>query len=104
MGPGPPYGKRDPYHEPISLGIRLLGVGLGSRLPFSGVPCPWGSMKIPLNYLSYPFNIIISLTSLFVALCHRKKNDKHGKQWKSPCFKFRRIEYVLCYLYYIFYP
>ena len=50
----PPYGKRDPYHEPISLGSHSnMGVGLGNSMGpayYKGVPCPWGSLKIPLTH------------------------------------------------------
>ena len=46
---GPPCGKVGPIQAshtiPISLGI-LMGMGSLSRA--QGVPCPWGSLKIPL--------------------------------------------------------
>ena len=42
---GPPYGKRDPYHEPISLGIRTwewygncMGPAYHKGVPLLGVP------------------------------------------------------------------
>ena len=42
---GPPYGKRDPYHEPISLGIRKwewygnsMGPAYHKGVPLLGVP------------------------------------------------------------------
>ena len=50
---GPAYGKRDPYYSLISLGIRTWE-WYGSRLPFKGVPCPWGSLESPWNRLSSP--------------------------------------------------
>ena len=47
---GPPYGKF-PILFPYLLGIRKMGVGLGNNMGpayHKGVPCPWGSLKIPL--------------------------------------------------------
>ena len=47
---GPPYGKRDPYYSHI-FGDSKMGVGLGNSMGpayHKGVPCPWGSLKIPL--------------------------------------------------------
>ena len=61
--PGPPQGhgtpengKRDPYKLPISLGIRKwewYGNSIGPAY-HKGVPCPWGSLKIPLNICNQP--------------------------------------------------
>ena len=42
---GPPYGKQDPYYSHI---FRDLDMGMGFPLTIGGVPCPWGSLKIPL--------------------------------------------------------
>ena len=43
---GPPYGKRDPYHS------HIFRDSYGSRMGpayHKEVPCPWGSLKIPLK-------------------------------------------------------
>ena len=52
---GPPYGKRDPYYShttPIFESLKIWVPWYGSRLPFSGVPCPWGSLKFPEEKLA----------------------------------------------------
>ena len=47
---GPPYGFRFPYYSHIFRDSNM-GVGLGNSMGpayHKGVPCPWGSLKIPL--------------------------------------------------------
>ena len=61
---------------PISLGI-LMGVGLGNSMGpayHKGVPCPWGSLKIPLKCV-----IFRKLLSLRIQVCPiRKRLSLHS--------------------------
>ena len=60
MGPlkmvsSPCYSHTTPSPESLKIWEACMG-----NLPFSGVPCPWGSLKIPLNLGPLPIKMCIN--------------------------------------------